>query len=488
MFCKKIKKFVQKNRLEVTIISLIVLFALILRLFKIDQYLTFLGDEGRDVRVVRDILKGNLAFIGPQTSIGNMYLGPLYYYIMAPALFLSNLSPVGPAVLNAVIGSLTVGLVWWIGRTWFNPLSGTLAAILMAVSPVAIIYSRSSWNPNPMPFFALLSVFGMYQVWQGKDHRWLILSVASFTFAIQMHYLGLLLIPTLAVFWLLSAKNKQFLLTSFKSLVIFIFLMSPLVLFDLKHSGLNLNAFKTFFVARQTTINLNPGNSNRFVPVWNKIVSDLLLGQTKESVTLISISVLLLGLWAFTKEKKKSSSAVLFIWIGFAVLGLSMYKQHVYAHYFGFFWPAIYILVGWITNKLLQDTYVHKLLGVVLVFWLVVVSIQNSPLKQTPNNQLQRTESVVDLVIKESNEEPFNFGLIAKQNYDESYRYFLENKRAKMVRGEDGISDQLFVVCEDQDCQPEGNPKWQIAIFGPADTVARWQIDHIKVYKLVHAE
>ena len=95
---------------------------------------------------------------------------------------------------------------------------------------------------------------------------------------------------------------------------------------------------------------------------------------------------------------------------------------------------------------------------------------------------------MVDLVIKESNEEPFNFGLIAKQNYDESYRYFLENKKAKMVRGEDGISDQLFVVCEDQDCQPEGNPKWQIAIFGPADTVARWQIDHIKVYKLVHAE
>ena len=84
--------------------------------------------------------------------------------------------------------------------------------------------------------------------------------------------------------------------------------------------------------------------------------------------------------------------------------------------------------------------------------------------------------------------QPFNFGLLAKRNYDESYRYFLENKKAKMIRGEDGVSDQLFVVCEDKECKPEGNSAWQIAIFGPADTSQEWQIDNIKIFKLIHAK
>ena len=86
--------FIKKNKLESLFILLITLLSLYLRLYRIGEFMTFLGDEGRDVRIVRDLItKGNLVFIGPRTSIGNMYLGPLYYYMMAPALFLSRLNP-----------------------------------------------------------------------------------------------------------------------------------------------------------------------------------------------------------------------------------------------------------------------------------------------------------------------------------------------------------------------------------------------------------
>ena len=101
--------FIKRNKLEAILLVLILSLALFLRLYRISEFMTFLGDEGRDVRVVRDLItKGNLVFIGPMTSIGNMYLGPLYYYLIAPALFLSNLSPVGPAVMVALLSVLTV--------------------------------------------------------------------------------------------------------------------------------------------------------------------------------------------------------------------------------------------------------------------------------------------------------------------------------------------------------------------------------------------
>ena len=482
-----------KLKWEVIALAVILLIALGLRLYHIDGYLTFLGDEGRDVRIVRDLLAGNLVFIGPMTSIGNMYLGPLYYYLMAPALFLSSGSPVGPAVMIALLMTVTVGLTWSLARSWFGRFPALIAALLFALSPVAIIYSRSSWNPNPMPFFALISIWAIYEVWQKKKFVYLSLAGVSLAAALQMHYLGLLLIPTLGLYWLLTLravwqkpKNKLALIKhTLVAVLIFFLLMSPLLLFDLKHNAMNFNAFKAFFTDRQTTINLNPVRSDRFGLIFDQVVSDLILGRAALYPLLVGLILLIGFVLAVRQTKNRTPYHLLATWLFFGVLGLIVYKQHVYVHYYGFMYPAIYLFTGISISYFLTRRLPFRLFGVALLSWLVYVNIINSPVRLEPNRQLARTERVVDLIIKESAGAPFNFGLIAKQNYDESYRYFLENKKANMIRGEDKVTDQLFVVCEDT-CQPEGNPAYQVAIFGIAKTVNEWRVDSIRIYRLVH--
>ena len=72
-------------RWELIAILAILAVAAFVRLYRIDQYMTFLGDEGRDAVAMRDIvLLKHVPLIGPGTSIGNMYLGPWYYYLTAP--------------------------------------------------------------------------------------------------------------------------------------------------------------------------------------------------------------------------------------------------------------------------------------------------------------------------------------------------------------------------------------------------------------------
>ncbi len=493
---QNIKDFAKNHRLEFTLISIILLLALTLRLYRIGDFLTFLGDEGRDVRIVRDLItRGNLVFIGPQTSIGNMYLGPLYYYMMAPALLLSGLNPVGPAVMNALLGTFTIWLTWFVARKWFGKSAAIIAAGLYAISPVAIIYSRASWNPNPMPFFALLCVWGIYEVWQNKKYFWLPIVGVSFAFALQMHYLGLLLIPTLGLFWLFSfnqikknvVQKKIFVRQTLIAIGLFLLLMSPLLLFDIKHNWMNFNAFKAFFSDRQTTVNLNPVKSDRFLPVMLMTVSDMFLARQTLFAPIGLVLTLLLSIWIYLKSKWKTPLKVLFLWLGLAILGLSVYKQHVYIHYLGFIYPALYLLLGALLGFLFEQKLVLKILSIILVIFLFSYSLIYSPIKETPNRQLWRTEAAVDLIIKESSGQPFNFGLIAKQNYDESYRYFLENKKAPAFRGEDKITDQLFVICEDGDsCVPEGNTAYQIAKFGQAHVVGTWNIDYLKIYRLTH--
>ena len=172
---EKIIGWVKKNKLEVILLTAIILIAAFLRLYKIADYMTYLGDEGRDAIVVRRLLVYfDPILIGPGTSIGNMYLGPLYYYLIAPSLWLAGFSPVGPSAFIALIGVLAVFLVWKIGKECFGGIAGLTAASLYAVSPTVIIFSRSSWNPNVMPFFALLSIYSIWRVWKHKEFKWLV--------------------------------------------------------------------------------------------------------------------------------------------------------------------------------------------------------------------------------------------------------------------------------------------------------------------------
>src|SRR5438477_3677172 len=97
----------------------ILIFASFLRLYKIADYMTFLGDEGRDVLVVYNILHGHFTLLGPTSSVGGFFLGPIYYYFMAPFLWLFGYSPVGPAVMIGLLGVVTVWLIYVVAKEFF---------------------------------------------------------------------------------------------------------------------------------------------------------------------------------------------------------------------------------------------------------------------------------------------------------------------------------------------------------------------------------
>lgn len=485
--------YIKKNRLEFIFLLVVLLLALFLRLYKIDGFMTFLGDEGRDVRIVRDLItEGNLVFIGPQTSVGNMYLGPLYYYMMAPALFLSGLNPVGPAIMVALLSVLTVWLTWFVGRKWFGKEAAFIAALLYAVSPTAIIYGRTSWNPNPMPLFSLLSVWGIYEVFQNKKYYWLPVVGISTAFSLQMHYLGLLLLPTIGIFWLLSLKNikkdklaiNKFFKNTVISVLIFLFLMLPLVLFDLKHQGMNLKALGSLVSTKSGVFNLGAVLTKPFY-LFSFSSWSLLSGIEKPAL-LVTIFTSFISAIFLLINRKKTQIKIIFTWIFVTVLGLSLYNQPIYIHYLGLIYPAIFLLFGALIASLSKVSSPFKWVFYFLLAIFVANTLRSSPAFDSPNYQLRRTEEAADLVIKESLGEPFNFGLIAKSNYDESYRYFLENKNAALEKDQNKITKQLFVICEDGDkCKPQGHSQYQIAVFGIAHIDQEWQIDNIKIYRLI---
>ncbi len=501
-----IKNWIKKNPVEFYVLLAILVVGAFCRLYKIDAYMTFLGDEGRDVITVRRLLvEGHPPLIGPGTSIGNMYLGPLYYYFMAPALLVANFSPVGPAIEIAILGIITIVFVWWVGREWFGKVAGVTSAALYAVAPTIIVYSRSSWNPNIMPFFSLLTIYSVWRVWKFNQFKWLLVTGFAFAFVLQSHYLGLLLVPTIFIFWLFVLlrvwKERQqrinLIRYSIFASIIFLLLMSPLLFFDIRHNWINSRAIYKFFTERQATVSIKPWNAIPVIPVIFAQISDSLI-SAKNVVVGVVVSVILavfVGiLFIFRKRYLQNTNYyLLFLWLAFALIGLGLYKQQIYDHYFGFIFAAMFILLGACFQFLSSYKRVIPFLGVVFA-GLIGVNVYNSPLKYPPNYQLKRAEDVAGKIEQEAGGREFNVAVIAERNYPDGYKYFLIKNGDKVIdidaQVPSTITSQLFVVCEKEQskCNPVNAPQAEVANFGWSKIENSWIVDGVTVYKLIHTK
>lgn len=462
-----LKKFLAKNWL----LLLILLIASFCRLYRISEYMEFLGDQGRDVLILRDFLKhGDLFFIGPQTSIGNMYLGPWFYYLIAPFLLLSNYNPVGPAIFIALLSILTVWLVFYVGKKWFDPKTAYIAAFLYAISPVVIKYSNFIWNPNVMPLFSLLFIYWL------TEKRYLLASLA-FVMCLNSHYLALLLLPLAFLIWLRNSP-KKYIKETLLAILIFILSLTPQILFDLKHQGQNLNALITFFTQRETTVNLKAYKSLPLIPsLFNQINTDLLAGKDITFGIIVSI-ILFLGIIYLLLRHLSEKLYLCLLWYLTALIGLGLYKQHIYSHYFSFLFPVVFILMAYLISKL------PKLFALILFLSLTFFSLLQNPFRWAPNRQMQNAQKVSDYIITQSQGQPFNYALISKMGYAYPY-YLVENKNYFDIK--DKVTEQLFVVCVpfQIECNPINNPEYGIAAFGWAKIDQEAEINGIKIYRLV---
>ena len=103
---------------------------------------------------------------------------------------------------------------------------------------------------------------------------------------------------------------------------------------------------------------------------------------------------------------------------------------------------------------------------------------------------MERARSVARFIEEKSRGEKFALALLAERNYADSYRYFLVLDKAPLVNLHQEIPSQLFVICEPWgkvDCNPIGNPLWEIAAFGWAEIDRQWELEGVKVFKLVHS-
>lgn len=520
-----------KNKVSISLICILLL-ASFLRLYRISDYMTFLGDEGRDLIEVRKILSGNLVFLGPRSSAADFYYGPIYFYLITPFLFLANFDPVGPAIFIALLGIATVYLVYYAGELFFGTAAGLIAASLYAVSPLVIAYSRSSWNPNPMPFVALSAFLLAYKYFKLRSKKLLLVCGILLGIAIQLQYLAIFLIIIISGYvstvTLLVHKNKMKVLGHIRlqlnNLIIlfigFVIGWSPFLAFELKHKFPNLKTILNYilFGSGQKTYAENLGFIENIQYVSFKIFSRLITRfPPPEQVSLNENNIILiwqiftvligaLSIIAIFRIKDKLTQLLLFFWFFAGIVLFGFYKGEIYDYYLGFIFPLPFLLIGNLLDgvfhfdhkrlnkfkKLYSPTL--KSLAILIFLFLFFINLDGNPFKYLPNRQKDQVRKIAEFVISKTNEKPYNFALLTKGNSDHGYKYYLDLlghppitiQYEQIDPRRTSVTEQLMVVCEDPECQPVGNGLWEIAGFGQAEIVGKWQVSVVKVFKLTH--
>lgn len=501
-------------------IILVCCLAAYLRLYKIDAYMTFLGDEGRDVLVVKQmIVDGKFTLLGPTASVGGFFMGPIYYYFMAPFLWAWKLNPVGPAIMVALFGVVTVWLIWKVGSDQFSKRVGLIAALLYTLSPVVISFSRSSWNPNIVPFFALLMMYFLWQVVERDEWKKLFWVGICAGIGIQLHYTFLFLFGVIGVLMLIYGRSRKRVPYIGLGILGFVLGFSPFLAFEFRHAFMNTRAILDFvFVGKDTGFatqaffgNIRDVYFRIFARLLMRIPDKGMLGNLTPKIQGIWIAwswclavcsgivLIIRALKAWKKQRTEKINTLtvyvlFFVWLLVPLIFFGVYKKSIYDYYFGIFFPLPFFLTALFFDQIMNIKKIGMILGLVGVIALSIWNWQGRPFIYEPNHQLRQVERISQEIVNHAEGKPFNFALITGGNSDHAYRYFFEIWNKSPVTIENAVidperrtvTDQLLIVCEDIFCQPLGNSLWEVAGFGRAEIAGVWDVSVVKIYKLTH--
>jgi 4-amino-4-deoxy-L-arabinose transferase-like glycosyltransferase len=474
------------------LLLLILIVALVLRVYRLGATMTFLEDEGRDLLIAYRMLDTHRpVLLGPQTSTGNMYLGPLYYYFIVFPLALAGLNPLGPVIFVALTGVFTVWLLYQLGTRWFGKWTGYLAAAFYAILPLPVTFTRNSWNPNLAPLFALAVLIFVRRA-AGKNHKvrnYLCLGLAAGCL-VQMHYMALLYLGAVAV---LVIKNewahwKNLLTATVWGLIGMIVALSPFIVFEIRNQYVNTQAITRFIQAKEEH------NIRYELPIslwWDKVSATTvrleasLFGRDaltpdpyRVPLTLIVLAIVFLGsmkvLWGPHKATHRLLAAL--AWI--PLLATGIYQENIHLHYLGFLFPIWYLYVASMLDAGRRARWLY--LGMLLGLSVYALPQLVSYLGSSGTNQVTRAREVAAYIRTVAGDAPYNLVSATGTHTTTPYLYFAAISAHPPTLEQ---TAKLFLICQGAPCSTDDIQTPFLYITGPAHPSIAGYLGHpLKYY------
>ena len=390
MLKKTIKAIFQKKNFPIISILLVALF---IRVFRVGEILNFHYDQGRDAMVVWRLWKeGKLFLIGPITGLEGIFLGPFFYYLLAPFYLIGGGDPTYPAVAIGIFSTASVYFLYLLGKKIHSKPAGLIAAFIAAFSYEMLILGRWLSNPSPILLTSIILFWSLWEITQRKGKWWWVLASLMVGLSLQLEAAsGIFYLPMMLIFVIWQRKNLPSMRFIAISISTFLLTLLPQILFNLRHDNILFDNFRKLFFEERA-----------FKPLTEYILETRLhyfwsVAYNKIFITNPAVSKVVFGLltvFTFLNRKKIKSDFLKLsaIFLLTPVVGYLFFQGNhgnIYNYYTaGYFLPFI-LLFGVVLGEVWKQKGGRGAIFAILLLFIIPNSIFVKDYLANPTNRSQ---------------------------------------------------------------------------------------------------
>ncbi|MDP2632357.1 MAG: glycosyltransferase family 39 protein, partial [Candidatus Curtissbacteria bacterium] len=224
------------------ILLVILALGLFFRIYNFESLYTFDHDQDLSAWIVRDIIVNHHPrLIGQLTSIDSVFIGPLYYYVLAFFFAIFKMNPLSAHIPATLIGLATIASIYFVFSKLFTKTTGLVGAFFYATSISLVTLDR--WIVPTLPT-VLWSVWLLHVVLNLLKGNFKVLPIAGLLIGLIWHiHVGLLpLVFLIPAAILMSGKRPKFSKLIIPAIII-IFLSLPIIVFETRHNFMQSKGF-----------------------------------------------------------------------------------------------------------------------------------------------------------------------------------------------------------------------------------------------------
>lgn len=349
-------KFTPFNIFVLLVFSII----LFLRLWKVPEFFNFtLGEEIQALMAWEQVKNFHPIWIGVSAANVKYQYGPGFTYLNALLFYLSK-DPVILAYFSAMLGIVTLISLYYVVKNLFSKKTAFFATVIYGCSTLINFHDRRFWTPTPVPLITILFIYSLIKA--KENTRWFILTSVLIGLSFHLH-LSLLLLLLPMMFSVISNFKKIKLTTWLVMIFCYLFLTSPLIVFDLVHNYDNLLMPIRVLIGKQQTelssftitntikhLKLTLSTLGRiwFIKLYTNPHDEVVL-ESHKNITqgnIILSSLSLISFFWFLLKNRKPGYRLLFISLIIIPLSYILYPSYNPEYYLMSFITLMTIVIG----------------------------------------------------------------------------------------------------------------------------------------------
>lgn len=212
------------------VFSLLFVSFLFLRFYEITERTQLGWDQADSAWAARSILLDNPFRLEgvPIRADMNMFMGPLYYYLIVPFYFFTRLDMIAAPIFASTVSVVCFLIFYTITKRLFNTHIALLGSFIYTFSTYVISYDRVQAAFVLIPTISYVAFYFLYEVITGNE-KYIVYLGAIVGFGFHIHFTSIFYLIIVLLTLPFFPRNSKTVRYSAFALLIFMLLLSPIL-------------------------------------------------------------------------------------------------------------------------------------------------------------------------------------------------------------------------------------------------------------------